>query len=112
MNRDNDMRHVRSAQQFRKDDEKRNIRYIYGDAVGGASFTAAESARLEAIERKRRPTLAAGWKKVWAGPGTTLWTVIECHPETAEEIAMYNEVIASAAADVEDEMTNTWTNRR
>jgi hypothetical protein len=91
MDRDNDTNYVRSASQFRGDGAAKNA--VYGDTIGGKSFTDEESKRLQLAARTRRPITGGDWYTAWSN--LTAWTIINCQAETADEIAMYREVAAS-----------------
>jgi len=71
MNCDNDMAHVKSAATLVAERAAgQSATGIYGDSLGGRSFTDEEARYLERQSR-------TGWRSVWAGPGTTLWTIID-----------------------------------
>jgi hypothetical protein len=57
---------------------------VYGDTIGGKSFSDRESEILIAAEKRNRPTLASGWREVWHQLHG--WTIINCQPETIDEI--------------------------
>jgi hypothetical protein len=83
MDRPNDMRHVRSADDLRKTLETADWpRGIYGDTIGGKSFTDAESDILLKAQSHNRPEAACGWREVWHN--LACWTIIDCSPETEE----------------------------
>src|SRR5260370_28168194 len=63
---------------------------VYGDTIGGKSFSDEQSEILLRTEKKFRPILACGWREVWSN--LTVWTVIDTSPETADEIAMLHEI--------------------
>ncbi len=91
-NWDDDMSHVRNAADLK---DGQTPRGVYGDTVGGKSFSDEQSELLIAQERRVRPVTACGWRDVWAGPGMTKWTIINCRPETQDEIDAYREASAS-----------------
>ena len=94
---DDDMSHVHSAQQLRDEVAAGQARRaVYGDSVGGRSFTDEESNRLIEREKKVRPSLACGWHDVWHN--LHVWTLISCQPETQDEIDAYSEARASDQA--------------
>ena len=91
-----DMDHVRSAAQFRADGAVKDA--VYGDTVGGRSFTDEESKLLQLAARIRRPVISDGeWRTTWSR--LTAWTIINCQPETKDEIEEYRSALASATAD-------------
>lgn len=98
MNRDNDMNHLKSAKDLadRIGFQNGHPFGVYGDNVGGRSFTDEQSAQLEAQSSHVR-SVGAGWYSVYAGPGTTKWTIIDCRPCTEDERAAYEEALASEA---------------
>lgn len=104
MNRDNDMAHVKGPFQYRFDAEHGMVDGVYGDTVGGRSFTDPESAALEVREKELRPHLAVGWRSVWAGPGMSHWTIIVCLPETEAEIRPETEAEITEWAEIEAEI--------
>lgn len=65
MNRDNDMQHVKSAAAMREEIAAgKPLRGVYGDTRGGATFTQKEFDSMNFYD-------------VYAGPGTTKWTIAE-----------------------------------
>lgn len=74
-------------------DLRNSISAVYGDTVDGKSFTDAEAALLCEQERRVRPNTASGWHKVWRN--MVCWTVINCRPETPDEVALHREALAS-----------------
>lgn len=95
MNRDNDMNHLKSAGQLREELAEGKIpNGLYGDSVGGCSFTDQEAAILGVRSRSVR-SFGNDWHGVYAGPSTTNWTVINCTENTEEELALYEEALAS-----------------
>jgi|ERR1700721_1446649 len=95
MDRDNDMRHIKNAAKL---DEmfKAGSQFpqgCFGDTVRGRSFTETQSRILLRAEQTFRPVTASGWRTVWHN--LTCWTIINTQPETADEIAMFHEAIAS-----------------
>jgi hypothetical protein len=58
-------------------------RGIYGDTVGGKSFTDRQSEALEASERHNRPNRVRGWYEIWVGG--TLWTCINTRSDDERE---------------------------
>lgn len=66
---------------------------MYGDTVGGKSFSDERSELLLREERRVRPTLARGWQRVWSS--VTCWTLVDIHPETPAEIAEHRTMEAS-----------------
>lgn len=75
MNRDDDMNHVKSADRLRQElDAGKVPDGVYGDSIGGMTFRPSEAKLLERLS-------PAGWREVFAGPGCTVWTIIEVPPE-------------------------------
>jgi hypothetical protein len=95
MNRNDDMEHVKNSADLRAQlREGQPPSGVFGDSIGGKSFTDQESAILEAWSRQLR-SVGAGWHEMWAGPGTTCWTIIDCRPNTAEDAILYQEALGS-----------------
>jgi hypothetical protein len=95
MNRDDDMNHLKSAYQLREELASGTIpNGLYGDSVGGGSFT-DEEARILGIRSRQVRSFGNDWYGIYAGPGTTKWTVINCSENTEEELALYEEALAS-----------------
>ena len=94
-NKDNDMAHVKGPlalrQQIAGDDV---LHGVFGDSCGGRSFTDEEAKKLESRSRQAR-SVGAGWHDVWAGPGCTRWTIIDCRPDTEYERELYEEAMQS-----------------
>jgi hypothetical protein len=97
--RDGGMDHVHNAAHLRKilETTEHWPDVVYGDTVGGMSFNAKENDILIAAEKKNRPHLACGWRSVWYQ--LQCWTIINCQPETADEIAELAEALESDKAE-------------
>lgn len=79
MNKASDMNHVRSANDLRQQiSTGERVTGMFGDTIGGKSFTDDEARMLEALSAERRGPVGSGWQTIWAGPGMTAWTVINC----------------------------------
>ncbi len=86
-----DMRIVHNASDLRAAGEA-VPEAIFGDTVGGKSFTNEEAARLEAASAIRRDGVGHGWREMWyAG---ACWTLIDCTPATDRERREYAEALA------------------
>lgn len=57
---------------------------LYGDTIGGRSFSDAQSAVLLATAQRFRPTLGGRWGETWIDG--VCYTTIDTRPETADEI--------------------------
>lgn len=85
-----DMRHVRNSADLRRDGSPGAA--IYGDTVGGKSFTNEEAAALEDASASRRTGADHGWKQVWCA--MTCWTIIDCRPASQRDRREYAEALA------------------
>ena len=88
-----DMAHVRSAADLRANGGV-PADCMYGDTVGGKSFTDAESAMLEAASAERRAGADHGWRETWCA--MTNWTVIDCRPASEQDRREYAEALDDA----------------
>jgi hypothetical protein len=100
MDRDHDMDHVRSAGQLRNKltTQESWPSEIYGDTIGGHSFSDKESEILIAAEKRHRPVTGCGWREVWHN--LHVWTIINCRLETQEEIDIWRDAMADQAAEI------------
>lgn len=89
-----DMKREMEAGKWKDPQSGKAPRGLYGDSVGGRSFSDQQAALLETASKYRR-AVGAGWREVWAGPGTTCWNVIDVGESTADDAALYEEILAS-----------------
>jgi hypothetical protein len=110
MDRDHDMDHVHGPFHLRELLTTREAwpAAIYGDTIGGRSFTDEESRLLESAEKRNRPITACGWRRAWHS--LTRWTLINCRLETDEEIAMF--LAAQAEMDAQQAEMDAGSNNQ
>lgn len=58
---------------------------LFGDAIGGRSFSDEQSEVLLATAKRTRPKLGGSWGETWIGG--VCYTTINTRPETADEVA-------------------------
>ena len=91
MDRQNGMSHVRNA--LEKDLQTQRWPHgVFGDTVGGKSFTDEQSSILERTAAHHRPVTNGGWYECWYNG--TCWTLIDCRRENSDDIAIMREAIS------------------
>jgi len=93
MNRDDDMKHVKDAIDLRRElAAGKKPSGVYGDSVGGRTFTDEEARLLQSRSRQVR-SFGTDWHCV-----CTRWTIINCTENTEDELAQYEDATASDLA--------------
>ena len=109
MNNDSDMKQVKSADTLARElRDGKTPRGTYGDSIGGRSFSDDQAALLALVSAVRQEVSDSGWHEVWAGPGQTCWTVINCAAVSCDDRKW------AAAADYEADLVRAkyWAERQ